>query len=235
MGMVVGACTCVRRSAATRTGARCPTSRWRRTSATPRPACRALRSSIASGVPIRSIARRWRGWCARSVASLTRPTRPPRAPAAAARSGCWTRGRWARAGWLTGCGSASGSARRSSLRPGGRRRGAGAVERRFFAMVANRLSVKPLSKLAGCGWVAERAFVEGLAEVSDDACYRAMDFLHAVLPALQELLFFDTTSTYWETDRLPDELIEEDDEDDGDDGDQPGGPGVRERGLRKYS
>ena len=133
---------------------------------------------------------------------------------------------------------------------GGRRLEAEAVERTIFAMVANRLSVKPLSKLAGCGWVAERAFVEGLAEVSDDACYRAMDFLHAVLPALQErvffsvanlldlevdLLFFDTTSTYWETDRLPDELIEEDDEDDGDDGDQPGGPGVRERGLRKYS
>jgi hypothetical protein len=134
---------------------------------------------------------------------------------------------------------------------GGRRLEAEAVERTIFAMVANRLSVKPLSKLAGCGWVADRAFVEGLAEVSDDACYRAMDFLHAVLPALQErvffsvanlldlevdLLFFDTTSTYWETDRLPDELIEEDDDgDDGDDGDQPGGPGVRERGLRKYS
>jgi hypothetical protein len=87
------------------------------------------------------------------------------------------------------------------------------------------VSVKPLSKLAGCDWVAERAFVDGLAEVSDDACYRAMDFLHAALAALQErvffavaslldlevdLLFFDTSSTYWETDRVPDELQEED-------------------------
>src|SRR6266567_4702574 len=122
----------------------------------------------------------------------------------------------------------------------GRRLEAGAVERAIFAMVANRLSVKPLSKLAGCDWVAERAFVQGLAEVSDDACYRAMDFLHAALPALQErvffsvaslldlevdLLFFDTTSTYWETDRLPEEL--QDDEDDapqGEDGDAQDAP-----------
>jgi hypothetical protein len=110
---------------------------------------------------------------------------------------------------------------------GGRRLAAARVERAIFAMVANRLSVKPLSKLAGCEWVAERAFIEGLAEVSDDECYRAMDFLHAALPELQErvfftvanlldlevdLLFFDTTSTYWETDRLPDELQDEDDD-----------------------
>ena len=52
-----------------------------------------------------------------------------------------------------------------------------AVERALFAMVANRLSATPLSKLAGCRWVAERVFIGGLAEVSDDACYRAMDFL----------------------------------------------------------
>jgi hypothetical protein len=107
---------------------------------------------------------------------------------------------------------------------GARRVEAAAVERTIFAMVANRLSVKPLSKLAGCDWVAERAFVQGLAEVSDDACYRAMDFLHAALPALQQrvffsvaslldlevdLLFFDTSSTYWETDGRPDELQDE--------------------------
>ena len=115
-----------------------------------------------------------------------------------------------------------------------RRLEAQAVERAIFAMVANRLSVKPLSKLAGCGWVAERAFIEGLSEVSDDACYRAMDFLYAALEALQErmfftvanlldlevdLLFFDTSSTYWETDRLPEELQEADDESDSEDKD----------------
>jgi Transposase DDE domain len=132
---------------------------------------------------------------------------------------------------------------------GGRRLQAERVERAIFAMVANRLSVKPLSKLAGCEWVAERVFIEGLAEVSDDACYRAMDFLHAALPELQErvfftvaslldlevdLLFFDTTSTYWETDRLPEELQDEDEPE----GEQPEAdeePALVESGRRRYS
>jgi len=128
---------------------------------------------------------------------------------------------------------------------GGRRLEAQAVERAILAMVTNRLSVKPLSKLAGCAWVAERAFIEGLAEVSDDACYRAMDFLHAALPELQErvffqvatlldlevdLLFFDTTSTYWESERLPDELQEDEVELD-DDEERP----LFEQGRRRYS
>jgi hypothetical protein len=129
---------------------------------------------------------------------------------------------------------------------GARRLEAQAVERAIFAMVANRLSVRPLSKLAGCGWVAERAFIEGLAGISDDACYRAMDFLHAVLPELQErvffmvaslldlevdLLFFDTSSTYWETDRLPDEL-----QDDAADPEEPDEePVLVESGRRRYS
>lgn len=34
------------------------------------------------------------------------------------------------------------------------------VERLIFAMVANRLSVKPLSELAGCTLVAHRAFID---------------------------------------------------------------------------
>ena len=101
------------------------------------------------------------------------------------------------------------------------------VERVIFAMVANRLSVKPLSKLAGCTWVARSAYVDGLAEVSDDACYRAMDFFCSTLSELQEtvffsiasllnlevdLLFFDTSTTYWETERLEDELSGDEDE-----------------------
>ena len=88
--------------------------------------------------------------------------------------------------------------------------------------------------------------MEGLPGVGEDACYRAMDYLHAVLPALQErvffsvaslldlevdLLFFDTTSTYWETDRLPEELQDEEDERDEVDSDRV----LDERGLRKYS
>jgi Transposase DDE domain len=130
---------------------------------------------------------------------------------------------------------------------GGRRLEAQAVERAIFAMVSNRMSVKPLSKLAGCDWVAERAFIEGLAGVSDDACYRAMDFLHAALPELQErvffsvaslldlevdLLFFDTSSAYWETDRLPEELQDEDDEPEEDDDEEPV---LSESGRRRYS
>ncbi|MGH2858443.1 MAG: IS1634 family transposase [Solirubrobacteraceae bacterium] len=139
---------------------------------------------------------------------------------------------------------------------GGRRLEAERVERAIFAMVANRLSVRPLSKLAGCEWVRERAFIEGLAEVSDDECYRAMDFLHAALPELQErvfftvanlldlevdLLFFDTSSTYWETDRLPGELQDEDSESGGesDDGDGEAAADqervLAESGRRRYS
>ena len=55
--------------------------------------------------------------------------------------------------------------------------------------------------------------IDGLGEVSDDACYRAMDWLHDVRGGLAkqvyfavadllnlqvDLLFFDTTSTYFE-------------------------------------
>src|SRR6266511_2897296 len=56
----------------------------------------------------------------------------------------------------------------------GRRVDAAVVERVIFAMVANRLSPTPLSKLAGCAWVAHRVFIDGLAEVDEDSCYRAM-------------------------------------------------------------
>ncbi len=138
---------------------------------------------------------------------------------------------------------------------GPRRVEGGAVERAIFAMVANRLSVRPLSKLAGCSWVQDRAFVDGLAEVSDDACYRAMDFLGSVLPALQErvffevaslldlevdLLFFDTSSTYWETDSLPGELADDPGDSDadggGERGDEDGGERpVAEGARRAYS
>jgi len=106
----------------------------------------------------------------------------------------------------------------------GRRVDDTAVERVIFAMVANRLSPTPLSKLAGCTWVANRVFIDGLAVVSDDACYRAMDFFLDALPDLQQevffavanllnlevdLLFFDATRTYWERDSADDELLDD--------------------------
>ncbi len=103
----------------------------------------------------------------------------------------------------------------------GRRLDAHAVERACFALVANR-ALEPSSKLAATRWVAERVAITGLDELGEDAAYRAMDFL---LEALEEIaagvfssvatllnldldiVFVDTTSTYFETDR-PDELPE---------------------------
>jgi hypothetical protein len=84
----------------------------------------------------------------------------------------------------------------------------------IFAMVANR-ALEPLSKLAASKWVTERAWIDGLEELDEDACYRAMDWLLEVEHELAEqvyfatadllnlevdLLFFDTTSTYFERD-----------------------------------
>src|SRR4249920_1746160 len=86
------------------------------------------------------------------------------------------------------------------------------MERVVFALVAQR-ALEPGSKLAATRWVGERVAIDGLAELSDDQAYRAMDFL---LDALEEIatgifgsvahllnldldiVFVDTTSTYWE-------------------------------------
>jgi hypothetical protein len=88
------------------------------------------------------------------------------------------------------------------------------TERVLFALLANR-ALEPGSKLAAARWVTRRAHIDGLAETSDDACYRAMDWLLEIAPDLEkevfwqvatlldhevDLLFFDTTSTYFETD-----------------------------------
>lgn len=88
------------------------------------------------------------------------------------------------------------------------------AERALFAMVANR-ALAPLSKLACAAWVGEHVAIPGLAELDDDTCYRSMDWLLEVEGELSEavywavadllnlevdLLFFDTTSTYFETD-----------------------------------
>jgi hypothetical protein len=132
----------------------------------------------------------------------------------------------------------------------GRRLEAEAVERVIFSMVANRLSVKPLSKLAGCSWVARRAFIDDLPEVSDDACYRAMDFLLEALPQLQEsvffsvanllnlevdLLFFDTSSTYFETERLEEELADDGDDEDQETDEEEEEEPLEEAGIRRFS
>jgi Transposase DDE domain len=94
------------------------------------------------------------------------------------------------------------------------------VERVLFALVANR-ALAPSSKLAATSWVAHDVHIPGLEAVSDDACYRAMDWLLAVEDRLArgvfdqvahllnlevDLIFFDTTSTYFETEQ-PDEPV----------------------------
>lgn len=92
------------------------------------------------------------------------------------------------------------------------------VERLIFAMVANR-ALAPLSKLAIEHWVGERVAIPDLESVTAQQLYRAMDFLVAHGEAIQkevffamsnllnleiDLLFFDTTSTYFETEDFDD-------------------------------
>jgi hypothetical protein len=100
------------------------------------------------------------------------------------------------------------------------------AERVMFAMVANR-ALEPLSKLAASKWLCERAWIAGLAELDEDACYRAMDWLLEVEDDLAEqvyfetadllnlevdLLFFDTTSTYFERETPDPPTVSEDGE-----------------------
>ena len=65
----------------------------------------------------------------------------------------------------------------------GRTRRDPVVERVLFALVANR-ALAPSSKLAATSWIAHDVHLPGLTgsdyRVSDDACYRAMDWLISV-------------------------------------------------------
>jgi hypothetical protein len=95
----------------------------------------------------------------------------------------------------------------------GRRVETDRVERILFGLTAGR-ALKPSSKLAATDWIAHDVHIDGLGQVVDEACYRAMDVLleieavlarevyHQVADLLNlevDLLFFDTTSTYFET------------------------------------
>jgi hypothetical protein len=96
-----------------------------------------------------------------------------------------------------------------------------AVERVLFALVANR-AIAPMSKLSAAEWASEDVVIAGLGGMDDDQAYRAMDLLveadtqgqvqQAVFFAVANLLnlevdvlFFDTTSTYFERDEEEDE------------------------------
>jgi hypothetical protein len=100
------------------------------------------------------------------------------------------------------------------------------AERVIFAMVANR-ALEPLSKLACSKWVTERAWIAGLPELDEDSCYRSMDWLLEIQEQLAEavyfatadllnlevdLLFFDTTSTYFQSDEEDQDIVDDDGE-----------------------
>jgi transposase len=112
-----------------------------------------------------------------------------------------------------------------------------AVERVLLALVCNR-AIEPMSKLSAAEWATEDVVIPGLAGMDDDQAYRAMDLLveadtqgqvqEAVFFAVAnllnlevDLLFFDTTSTYFERDD--------------EDHDEPGeGAGAGRVGFRRY-
>jgi hypothetical protein len=110
----------------------------------------------------------------------------------------------------------------------GRKFDAARVERTLFALVASR-ALAPSSKLEVVRWIADDVHIGGLGQVDADGCYRAMDFLLDALDELQQtvfyaaadllnldvdLIFFDTTSTYFELDFEDGELDPDGDDDD---------------------
>ena len=111
---------------------------------------------------------------------------------------------------------------KSLMDAAGRRRLSGeVVERVLFALVAQRC-LEPASKLACVSWVQERVAISSCPAFDDQAAYAAMDFLLDALPDIAkgifdrtanllnlccDVIFVDTSSTYWEVD-VADEEIE---------------------------
>ena len=96
------------------------------------------------------------------------------------------------------------------------------IERLIFTMVANR-ALNPSSKLAIEDWVKNEAYIPGVESVKSKNLYRAMDFLLDCKEEFEfkvfdsvahmfnlevDLLYFDTTSSYFEVD--PKEVPEDD-------------------------
>jgi hypothetical protein len=114
-----------------------------------------------------------------------------------------------------------------------RRRVTPAVERLLFALVCNR-ALAPSSKRAALEWAGEDVHLPGVSDLGSDpqAFYRAMDFLLACDEEIQrevffsvanllnlevDVIFFDSSSTYFEID----------DEDEGDETEE-------REGLRRF-
>jgi hypothetical protein len=62
------------------------------------------------------------------------------------------------------------------------------VERVLFALVANR-ALAPSSKLAAAEWISGDIHIDGLPEISDDACYRAMDWLFEIRDEVEKQIY----------------------------------------------
>ena len=86
--------------------------------------------------------------------------------------------------------------------------------------MANR-ALEPSSKLEATKWVAKRVAIQGCPPFDDQAAYAAMDFLLEALPEIAkgifdttanllnlacDVIFVDTSSTYWEMDVQDDEV-----------------------------
>lgn len=96
------------------------------------------------------------------------------------------------------------------------------IERAVLVMVCQRM-LEPGSKLQATRWLSDEVRLPGIAEVRDDQLYRALDFLLEQAEAVQEavffsvanllnlevdLVFFDTTSTYFEVEAEQDDEVE---------------------------
>ena len=112
-------------------------------------------------------------------------------------------------------------------------------------MVAQRC-IAPASKLEATRWAPREVVLPGVGELSDDGLYAAMDFLLECSERVQEavffsvanllnsevdVIFFDTTSTYFEVELDDDEAGLDDEGDDDESADR--GP-LTEAGLRRH-
>ena len=189
-----------------------------------------------------------RAGLARLVSSISRFLDPATAVAAASGmdvevldsrrlGGVWTLDRvWERLG--------IGAAIRGAA--GGRRLDAETVERVIFALVAQR-ALEPGSKLAATRWAGERVAIEGCPGFDADAAYAGMDFLLDALGEIAvgvfdttatllnlscDVIFVDTTSTYWELEG-PDEVAELATDAEDDEISRPGEEAIRTFGHSK--
>ncbi len=121
------------------------------------------------------------------------------------------------------------------------------IERALFALVAQR-ALDPGSKLAAERWVEDKVVIDGLPSVEVQQLYRAMDFLLEAHDDIQrdvfwsvrnlfnlevDVIFVDTTSTYFEIEGEDDDEVAEDEP--GDDHDEDAVAARARRGLRKRS